>query len=178
MNETTFLTRHDLDGISPDLLPMPVFSDNLRSFFSLEVKVHESGNYGHMMWLIRPGVFASQGNLFQRETIDSYLDDNRLKIWWCKLWTEMDRRKVITLIEHDLDLPWYQRLYDYPAILGQFLNIPSLQVPGLRICSDGGNYLSVIDHTYNLAYPDPEQVNHWLEQYPERYEVWGRYVPD
>jgi hypothetical protein len=79
-------------------------------------------------------------------------------------------------IEDHLKKPWYCRLYDVPAILGQLV-WHDMQIPGLQICSDSGDYLARVDERYNLSHPDPEQVNGWLEKHPD-YEVYGRYMPD
>jgi len=177
MGETTFLTQADLENVPSAMLPMPVLSDNLRSFFSWGIKAHAKGCYNHFMWMIYPGVLASQNFLFQSQPVKDYFDTCRLKLWHCKTWTPADRLSVIKAIENKLKQPWYKRLYDIPAIFGQ-LFWKEIQTPGLRICSDYGDYLKLADPSYNLRFPDPEQVNSWLEEHPERYEVYGRYVPD
>lgn len=177
MGENTFLTAKDLENVPPEMLPMPVLSDNLRSFFSWGIKAHEQGCYSHFMWMIYPGILATQNSLFQKESVNAYIKKCRLKLWYCKTWTVDDRIKVINKIEQDLNLPWYKRLYDYPAILGQ-LFWHEFQTPGFSICSDKGVYLKEIDPTYDLRFPDPAQVNTWLTEHPDKYEVYGRYVPD
>ena len=174
----SLMSLSDLKNIPAEMLPMPVLSDNLRSFLSWGIKVHEQGCYNHFMWMIRPGVLASQNTLFQQESVENYTKKCRLKLWHCKNWTEQDRQRVLDVICRDLEKPWYRRFYDFPAIIGQALFLPFIQTPGLDICSDKGAYLKMIDPEYNLSFPDPEDVNRWLESRPERYEVYGRYVPD
>ena len=130
------------------------------------------------MWMIHPGQLASQNTLFQRQSVKEYVAKCRLKLWYCKLWTEEQRHSVIKTIEDELGKPWYKRFYDFPAIIGQ-LFWHEFQTPGLSICSDYGSLLRMVDgEKYDLRYPDPEQVNRWLGQQPGRYEVYGRYVPD
>jgi hypothetical protein len=177
MGEQKLLTVQELEGVRQELLPMPVLSDNIRSFFSWGIKAHEHGCYNHFMWMIHPGVLASQNFLYQSQSVKDYTKDCRLKLWYCKSWTPENRNTVIKLIEDRLNLPWYKRLYDVPAILGQ-LTWKEIQVPYLRICSDYGEYIKSADPEYDLHHPDPENVNKWLEQRNDCYEVYGRYVPD
>lgn len=156
---------------------MPVLSDNVRSFFSWGIKAHEVGNYGHFMWMIHPGMLASQNFLYQSQSVQEYTEDCRLKLWHCKTWTAENRHAVIKMIEDRLNLPWYRRLYDVPAILGQLV-WREIQVPYLRICSDYGEYIRMADPEYDLRHPDPEEVNAWLACRNDKYEVYGRYIPD
>jgi len=174
--ENTLFTREDILSIPEYLLPMPVLTDNLRSFFSWGIKVHEHGCYSHFMWLTKPGIVASQGLLYTEEPISAYFDKYRLKLWYNPKWTEVHRQKIKAAIQSHLDRPWYRRIYDIPAIFGQ-LFWHELQTPGLDICSDSGSYLAEVDESYDLRHPDPEQVNRWLESKPE-YKVYGRYLPD
>jgi len=178
MSESTLLTIAELKSIPQEMLPMPVLSDNLRSFFSWGIKVHEKGCYNHFMWMIHPGVLASQNIIYQKQSVDDYVETCRLKLWHCKAWTIKERQGITKEIKNTLNKPWYRRLYDVPAIFGQLVYCPWLQTPGLDICSDKGKYLKMADTKYNLSHPDPEQVNHWLGMYPDQYEVYGRYVPD
>ena len=177
MRENAFLTVKDLENIPPEMLPMPVLSDNLRSFFSWGIKAHTEGSYNHFMWMIYPGVLASQNTLFQKEPVASYVKKCRLKLWYCKTWTVNDRIKVINAIEQELARPWYKRCYDYFAILAQLLWC-EMQIPGFDICSDKGKFINMVDPSYDLSHPDPAQINVWLGEHPDKYEVYGRYVPD
>jgi hypothetical protein len=176
MSEETFLSAKQLEDIPQDMLPMPVFSDNLRSFFSWGIKSHTHGCYNHFMWMIHPGMVASQNFLYQSESVSEYTKTCRIKLWYCKEWTEEQRHTVIKFIEEQLNRPWYKRIYDVPAILGQ-LFWRYFQTPGLSICSDYGHAISLVDPEYCLNYPDPEEVNKWLVNH-KNYEVYGRYVPD
>jgi hypothetical protein len=174
-NGQILLSREDVMAIPERLLPMVVLSDNLRSFFSMAIKAHSEGCYNHLMWLIRPGVIASQNLTFQAQPVRDYFNGFRMKFWHCPSWTPEQRKAIIDAIETDLKKPWYKRIYDFVAIIGQGIGIPSLQTPGIDICSDKGKYLN--DINYDLKHPDPEQVNHWLMT-QRKYEVYGRYMPD
>lgn len=182
-NGELLLSREDVMNIPREKLPMMVLSDNLRAFFAFAIKAHEKGCYNHFMWMPHPEVIASQNMLFQAQSPREYLDAFRLKFWWCPSWTMEQRRKIIDAIDADLVKPWYKRIYDFPAILGQAIGISSIQTPGLDICSDKAKYLEMVDLYYDLEHPDPEQVNHWLMQQRTedckfKYEVYGRYMPD
>jgi hypothetical protein len=171
-----FLTRKDVLNIPRELLPMPILSDNLRSFFAWGIKAHTHGNYNHFMWLIEPGVLATQNLLYEKESVEKYFDNNRLKFWYCQ-WSQEQRDKIIEAINYKLSLPWYRRRYDVLAIVGQLFNIESIQNPFVDICSDAGSYIKLVDDRYDLKHPAPADVNRWLESKPE-YHVYGRYVPD
>ena len=174
------LTQDDIMKIPPGLLPMAVLSDSMRSLFGLLIKQHESGVYNHFMWLNKPQTVASQGWTFKEKPVSDYFAGNRLKFWFFPSWTPEQKQIVCTAIDKAIALPWYKRIYDVPAILGQLL--PEfmhglIQIPGLKICSDWGNLIGEVEGEYKLAYPDPAQVDGWLKKCPNA-KVYGRYVPD
>ena len=171
------LDQQEVMDVPQNLLPMVVLSDNLRSFFSFAIKVHEQGAYNHMMWMIRPGVLASQNAVFQEQSASKYLSRYRLKLWCCPSWTDEERKLIVDAIATDISKPWYCRIYDPIAIIGQALGIDDMQIPGADICSDKARYLQLVDKEYDLDHPDPEDVNRWLMG-RSKYQVFGRYVPD
>lgn len=177
MDSRLLLSEDDLMKVPQELLPMPVLSDNLRSFFSFGIKAHEKGCYNHFMWMIEPGVFASQNFLYKTQPVSDYTGQCRLKLWCCRSWNTNERNLIFANIRLNLAKPWYKRIYDFPAILGQIF-WHEFQTPGLSICSDYGHSISLVDPEYDLRFPDPEQVNHWLEARPNKYDVYGRYLPD
>jgi L-rhamnose mutarotase len=174
-----YLTASELLQIPQQLMPMPVLSDNLRSFFSAGIKAHSKGCYGHFMWLVAPGVLASmQTNGFKLVKLSSFLDDDRLKIWWCPEWTDADRKKIMTEVNRELTRRWWRNCYDFLSYPGQLFGLHWLQVPGFDICSDKAKYIGLVDKDFDLENPDPQQVNRWLEEHQPRYQVYGRYTPD
>jgi hypothetical protein len=174
----TLLTRNDLENVPQEFLPMIVLSDAVRAFFSYAIKSHEKGSYNHLMWMIHPGMLASQNLLYQSQSVKDYVDAYRMKLWYCKRWTPEIRHGIIKSIEANLNESWWKRIYNVPAIIGQAVNIPAIRFPGLDICSDKGKFISQGDPSYDLYHPDPEQVNNWMMEYPDRYAVYGRYLPD
>jgi hypothetical protein len=180
--DKTNLDRNDIFNIPDSVLPMPVFSDNMTSFFSCAIKAHEDGYYNHFMWLIGQNTFASQDWIFTMDSVGDYLDRCRLKFWYCHSWSESDRRKIKNSIIDDLGRPWWQRLFDPIAIIGQAIECPWIQTPGMDICSDKGKYLKIADPKYNLNRPSPADINKWFIansiDHGGNYEVYGRYTPD
>lgn len=174
----TFLSKADILSIPDELCPMPLLSDNLRSVFSLGIKIHEQGCYNHFMWYIGRGLVASQDYIFRATPIADYFKKYRLKFWYCPLWTKEHRRILKRNIISDIRKPWYKRLYDPLAIVGQALYLDWIQTPGIDICSDKGEYIKLVDKNYSLSHPDPENINRWLESQRGKYQVYGRYVPD
>jgi len=170
------LTAQDVLNIED--CPMAVLSDNLGSPVAGAIKGHTRGAYNHFMWLIEPGTFCSQDLTFKRVAAGEYLKGaHRLKFWTNPSWKPNQREAIIAALKKDLDKPWYRKLYDWPAIIGQALNWRWLQVPGIDICSDKARLLALVDFRYDLENPDPQDVNAWLER-TYGYEVYGRYIPD
>lgn len=158
--------------------PMAVLSDNLGSPIAGAIKGHTVGSYNHFMWLESPGYFASQDLTFKRIPVDDYLKGrHRLKFWWNPSWTQAQREAITAGLRKDLSKPWYRKVYDWPAIIGQALGIKWLQTPGIDICSDKARLLALVDFRYDLKNPDPQDVNAWLQN-TYGYEVYGRFIPD
>lgn len=177
-----YLTKDELFTIPESLMPMPVFSDNLRNVVSAAIKAHTKGCYGHFMWLIAPGTLASmQTNGFKRVKLDSFIDNDRLKFWWCVTWTNADRKNVQRAIEKELEKKWWQgNRYDFLSYLGYLVGWKKIQspFPNVDVCSDKGKYVKLIDKSYDLVNPDPEELNAWFEKNQPKYQVYGRYTPD
>lgn len=170
------LTIDDIMGIQT--FPMIVFSDALRSWIGTAIKVHQAWSYNHVMWLKAPGVLASQDATFKTVPISDYLQGaHRLKFWTNPRWSNEERLRILHAIEADLELPWYRRLYDPVAILGQAIHLDWIQLPWVSICSERASYLSLVDPEYTLTNPDPADVNRWLDS-RGIYDVYGRFIPD
>lgn len=158
--------------------PMFVLSDNSGSPIAAGIKDHTGSMYNHYMTWIGGGKVASQDLTFKEVHVKEYLGGgHRLKFWWNPTWTTAQSKAVLDAVLQDLRKPWYKKLYDWPAIIGQALDLPWIQTPGIDICSDKARYVAVADPRYNLEHPDPEDVNRWFNE-TEGYEVYGRYIPD
>lgn len=177
-----YLTREELFAIPQEFMPMPVLSDNLRNPVSAMIKAHTKGCYSHMMWLIAPGLLASmQTNGFKRVKLESFLNDDRLKLWWCPEWMDSDRSAILSAINKDLSKKWWQgNRYDFLSYIGYLTGLKWIQSPDkdVDVCSDKGKYISLVDKDYKLVNPDPQEVNKWLEAHQPKYQVYGRYTPD
>jgi len=176
-NAERWLSAQDVLNIPTKDLPLLVLSDNVRSFISWGIKAHESGMYNHLMLMIEPQLFATQNLMFCQEPVKNYLKKHRLKFWHNPYWTNKERQALIRKVKKDLAQPWYKRIYDVVAIVGQAIHCESLQIPGIDICSDKAAYLKVVDPLYNLKHPSPPDVNRWMQK-QTRYQVYGRYAPD
>lgn len=177
-----FLTKADLFTIPQEFMPMIVLSDNLRNMVSAAIKAHTKGCYGHLMILIAPGTLASmQTNGYKRVKLDSFTDNDRLKLWWCPEWTDKERKQILIEIDKELKRKWWQgNRYDFISYIGQLTGWKWIQSPfqGVDVCSDKAKYLKMVDKDYDLINPDPEEVNRWLEDHQPKYQVYGRYTPD
>lgn len=177
-----WLSKEDLFAIPKEFLPMPVLADNLRNIVSAGIKAHTSGCYGHFMWLIAPGTLASmQTNGFKRVKLSSFLNDDRLKLWWCPEWTDKDRSAIQSAISKELNKKWWQgNRYDFLSYIGYLTGWKWIQSPfkDVDVCSDKAKYLGLVDKDYNLINPDPQEVNKWLEAHKPKYQIYGRYTPD
>ena len=122
--------------IKKEALPLLVFSDEVRGPISFIIKVHSKGNYGHTMFLIEPGVLASQGGLYRRVPLKKYLTGrHRLKFWQPDL-TGSEKVRLIKTINKTLNQPWWRRTYDYVGIIGQLFRLKSIQLPFQNYCSE------------------------------------------
>lgn len=181
MTEERFLTLQEIKDIPDEFRPMLVLADNIRGFFSLGVKIRTKGSYGHFMWLLPEG-FASQAWTFHVAKVEDYAGCI-LKFVFNPSWTADQKARMIAAIRADLARPWYKRIYDFPAILGQLLGWDWLQYGRAFICSERIVYLRLtepeadewlkVDHT-----PTPTDVNLWTKARSDKYKVWGRYSPD
>lgn len=176
--------RHDIRLLPYDNMPSMVLSDNLRSAVAARIKSHEHGFYNHFMWAHRLGYFATQDMIYREVPVARFLKTHRLKFWVNPDWTVEQKSRIREAINKDLELPWWKRLYDplqiFSMAVANYTKIPIdkiLHIPGLKICSDRGDYLKLVDPEYSLSHPSPSDINRWLEGNP-RYKVLGRYTPD
>ena len=94
-------------------------------------------------------------------------------------YTPEDRERLRRAIMVRVQAHWSKRLYDWPQIIGIRLGIPWLQVPGIGICSGLGAILRLVDAEGDLKpHSSPEDVNAYTKARPDRYRVFGRYIPD
>lgn len=171
------LSLDEIRSIPAQYYPLMVFSDSVRSFFSLGVKIRTKGSYGHFMWLIGPDELASQWFIFRRFKVDHYRN-SILKLVHNPQWSPAGKAVLLTAIQKDLAKPWIKTRYDALAILGQLVGLKWIQTPWLKICSDYASYLGLVDSEYDLKYPSPVDVNQWTKEHNPPYEVYGRYMPD
>jgi len=169
------LSREDVLEIRAEDCPMMVFSYGIGDFISAAIVTKTHGFYNHFMWLLEPGVLATQDWWFRKIPVEKYLDRHLLKFVYGINWGPEERAKITASIEADLARPWYQNIYDLPAIVGQMLDIKWLQTPGIEICSDKAKHLN--DPDYTLKHANPTDVNIYTKTCG-KYAVYGRFRPD
>ena len=166
----------DLKSIQQENLPMLVLSGNNQSFLNWAIQRRTKSHYAHMMWMHRPGFFATQDWWYREVPIEKY-DGVRLKLWHNPKWRLWDKTKILLRIDDELKKPKWQTHYDLLAIIGQLLGITGIQTPWTNICSDWGALIKLIDDSYDLDHPDPGDINEWLKTH-KNYECFTRYIPD
>jgi hypothetical protein len=172
-----YLDIKDVESIKEEDLPLLVLSSDAKSFLAWAIRRRTNSHYSHLMWLHRPGYFASQ-DLWYREVPIMKYDGVRLKLWRGKNWTATDKLNITARINQELAKPALDTRYDMLAIVGQLFGLVSIQVPWTKICSDWAELLKIADPFYNLKCPDPGDVNQWLNERQDQYECFARYIPD
>jgi hypothetical protein len=175
MNQHYF-SLAELKAIPEKEYPFLVFSDNVRGLFSFLVKNRTKGSFGHAMWLVAPDFLASQWFYFRMFRLDHFAGCN-LKLVHNPSWTGSEKALLKCAILDDLDKPWFKTTYDVPGVIGEFIGVP-LQVPWLNFCSERGSYLKLVDPKYDLKSPTPQELNLWTKAHQDRYQVFGRFMPD
>ena len=173
---TVCLSIDDIEAIPQEMLPMLVLSGNNHSFLNFAIERRTWSHYAHMMWLHRPGFFATQDWWYREVPVRKY-DGVRLKLWRSKAWRPQDKIQIMHRIDAELQKPKWQTRYDLLAIVGQLLGNVHIQTPWTNICSDWANLLKLSDRDYYLDHPSPGDVNKWLKGH-EKYECFTRYIPD
>jgi hypothetical protein len=178
-SKPVWLTVNELIHIPAKLCPMMVFSYAIGSPFATAIAIKENGYYNHFMWLLEPGVVASQDLIFKRAPLSKYINKHTMKLVYNKNWGEIERKILRDAIEKGLNQPVLRRLYDPLAIIGQLINVESLHIPYLDICSDKASCIKLVDKNYNLKRPSPTNVNDWTKAHRENgYVVHGRFRLD
>ena len=175
------LTAEDVMKIPASALPLIVFSDNIRSFFSWGIKAHQKGNYNHVMFMASPKWLLSQDLLFHQVEIEKYLaGGHRLKFVGNRLWSNRTNRKLRDMARAAARQPWYKRRYDCLGILGQLIGCDSLNVPWLNYCSERvASFVREADPLMVMKHPSPTDLNWYMKDQSRRgYYVYGRYFPD
>ena len=165
--------------------PQMILTRNTRSFIGSSISDVTKGFYNHFCWLYNIDEVASQDWIFRRASLDDYLtDDYIVKFVTDTRWDKLSKQTLMGAINNDLNEPFYKKLYDPLAILGQWTGLKWLQLPMLNICSDYGRYLKRTDPKYNLKYPNPSSINVYQKENQATdvnkqlgYLVTARWVP-
>ena len=175
----TWLTKDEILNIPQEDLPLLVLSDNVRSFWSYAIKAHQRGSYNHLTWMASPGFLISQDWILHRVPVDKYLDGgHRLKFWTGKNWSAEGKAALCDHLNSQPDWPILKRLYDPIQILGIFIGLRWLQIPGFPICSDHADLIHMVDPAWqHRQHLSPPEVNRLLKQSANG-RVYGRFTVD
>ena len=168
----------DPKQIKQESLPLFILSDNLRGFIPWIIKAHSSGQYSHIMTMVRPGYFATQSWVYKEVPVEAYMQPKyRLKFWQYKNMSLEVKEKIYKAVMAKLNLPWYKRRYDPLGVIGQALHIPWLNNPFRDYCSeDVAKYVRLTG--LNVPkHPSPSNINAFFKEQPEM-EVYGYYCED
>jgi len=174
--EVICTTIDEIESIPQEMLPMLVLGANNMSFLSWAIERRTQSHYAHLMWLHRPGFFATQ-DLWYKESPVSKYKGVRLKLWYNKTWRQQDKIQILYRINAELEKSKWETRYDFLAILGQLIGKIHIESPWSNICSDWANLLKLSDPDYDLQHPSPGDVNQWLKEHP-KYACYTRYLPD
>jgi len=162
-----------------DKMPLIVFSDHSSGWIQFLIKWRTKGNYNHVMLMLEPGEFVSQGNSFSKCPISRYMTDkSRLKFYRITDLTEADIALLYGMVEDDLNGSWWSRHYDYPGIIGQALGISKINSPGRMYCSERvAKYLRALLLQGIPKHPSPAELNEVFKNHA-RMQVFGRWAAD
>ncbi|HHE04785.1 MAG TPA: hypothetical protein ENL19_01825 [candidate division WOR-3 bacterium] len=167
-------------NIPKERMPLIVFSDHTSGFIQWLIKFRTNASYNHCMFLLYPGEFVSQGNVFSSIPLSRYVKKNsRLKFWAIKDLKNYERYKIYNMINKELKGSWWSRKYDYLGILGQILGIVKINMPGNMYCSERvSKYLRELEGFEDLPeHSSPKGLNEAFKKHL-RMEVYGRWTSD
>lgn len=183
--------KFDINNIPDEDFPLMVFSDCTSGLVASIIKMRTDATYNHVMWAIRPSVFASQGNTYSEVPFKGFMmRTNRLKFVKVNGLTSFHKKIILNSIRKKLALPWYKKLYDWFGIIGQAIGIKSINVTGLNYCSEDValHLTSIVDYVPDPAFCEilslvplhgsPEDLNAYFKKYPKYFTTYGRWEGD
>lgn len=173
-----------LDIPSADL-PLIVLSDDIKSIVAWATVVRTNGDYGHIMEMVRPGVFASQQpDFFKNVKPENYMKDSMRIKFWQPIFTDEEKEKYIAAVEKDLAYvekkPQFLKYifgYDRLGIVGQLFGVRWLNNPWSFYCSERvARHLRVVFKDVPL-HESPVGMNKWFKNNPDKFRVYGYRFP-
>ena len=161
--------------------PKVVFCDNLRGFLNFEIRKHTKGNYSHTMFVLdKDGKSVSQDFVGLREIDieERYMKDGfRLKFYSVNV---EEANRIIPQLLKETKLPWWKRRYDILGIVGQWFNIPAINNPKVKYCSEHViKWLNVLLPELKIPeHLNPSQLNRLMESLPSIFTYEGHWFFD
>lgn len=183
----------DFENIPEADYPLIAFSDKTSGLIEFLIKFRTKGAYNHVMFLHRPGYFASQGNTYSEAPLSRYMKKgNRIKLVQIVGLSPVQRKLIIESINKKLKLPGFMKLYNWLGIAGQATGLKWLSFPGLEYCSQ-----DVPQHIKYMAIksmddedvrkqvirnipknPSPQELNEYFKNKPEHFKTYGKWEED
>jgi len=166
--------------ILKDDLPLIVLSTLSSGFIAMWIRWRTKASYSHIMTMLWPEEFVSQGNTFSTVPISRYMiERSRLKFWKIKDLTGDETYLIYKRINTRLKLPWWKRLYNFPGIFGQMTGLKRINsIFGFPYCSQQVNRDVLDDIIEGVPdNPSPKDLNEFFKEHP-RMEVYGRWAAD
>lgn len=166
----------DPRDVSEKDCPLIMLADDRRGFLSWVIKHHSLGQYNHVCEMYKPGKIASQDfSGFRERDITPYIKPQYFLKFWKPVLTNKERKRWLDAIRADLNSPWINKKYDWLGIIGQALNIPKLQNPWLKYCSE--RVAARIRYVYKSTFPyqlSPSGMNDEFKKDKRftRYCIW------
>jgi len=169
----------DPNNIPSEDLPLIVLSDHSSGFIQWAIKARTKANYNHIMSMIKPKFFDSQGNTFSRVPTSRYMTSkSRLKFWRIKDLNAKDKALIKSRILNRLNLPKKKRGYDYLGILGQLIGLRWINNPWKPYCSEQVRKDFLESIILDIPkHPTPKELNDIFKKHPWM-EVYGRWSAD
>lgn len=115
-----------------------VLSSNAWSGVSWLIRAKTKSHWNHAMWMIRAGLFATQGLFFTDVPFDKYFKPGiEVEIWKIKNLTPDQYIKIWRHINSKLKKPKWKTKYDFIGLIGQLFNIRFVNNPWTNYCSEG-----------------------------------------
>ncbi len=154
----------DPTQLSPIKMFNIVLVNSSRDFVSWGIKSDTNSNYNHAMTQRSPLLLDCQemGSLFKTVPTKQYMvPANILKVWSIDNLTIEEWEMLYNAVSKDLNGPWWTKVYDYLGIVGQFLGLSWISMPGTYFCSKRVcKYLRLLPRFASLL---PENVSPGFE---------------
>lgn len=168
------MTTTEILNIKDEDFPVLVFANQDANLVSFLIDWKTKSSYNHVMWMHKRGKLASQGGFYKEILlVDCLKKGRRLKFFRFKNILKSYKTVLLYKIQKELEMPWYDRMYDFLGIFGQAIGLKFINSPFRNYCSERvGNDLRVILKDVPV-FPTPHDINEFCISRPEDFELLG-----